>query len=134
MVNRDYLGVSTRNITSFSDKGEYEYASDIQNVIQSIASILSSNGEIFFTRNRNSNLRLLMFQPNDSVTSDLLRFFIIKAIEDNVKTVQSVTVNVLTSNQPNLLNAEIVFTVVNSNKVGSFIYPFFLQDTNGVVR
>lgn len=130
--NFRYLGVSTRTITSFDAQGRVEYAVGFFNVIQAIARALKIQGDVFFLRAKNSGLRRLMFQPRDNVTADLLRYFIIKAIQENVKQVAAVSVEVLFPEQENLLNAKITFKVISSNEVGSFIYPFFLQNEDGL--
>lgn len=131
MPSFDYLGVSSRTKTAFDENGLPLRAEGFDNIIQAIARAISIDGDVFFLRSKKSRLQQLQFQQRDEVTASLLRYFLLRAMQNEVKQVAKASIEVFyPEDEPSRLDALITFTVKGSNAKGSMVYPYYLQNGN----
>lgn len=96
-------------------------------VIQSIIEILNTpKGTRFFNPDYGSRLKEMLFEPNDEVLQDLLKVFIYEAIRDWEKRAKYVSTS-FTFNDTGAVMCEISVRILPSNRVESFIYPFYRE-------
>ena len=108
-------------------QGAVDTISDIPLIEQSIITILNTpKGSRFFLPEFGSRLKELLFEPNDDVLQDLLRFFVFEALRDWEKRAEFVDI-VFDKPSEDVLNCEIKYRILQSNEINSFIYPFYRQ-------
>jgi phage baseplate assembly protein W len=76
-----------------------------------------------------SNVRDLIFEPNDMILKPLLYYAIVSAIQRweariTITTVQYATEDVGTGVPPNQINITINYIINATNQPGSYVYPF----------
>lgn len=104
--------------------GGIVYLTDVALINQSINDILDTPiGSRFYNEEYGSNIRKLTFEQNDSILYGLLYTFIKTALSNWEKriTVDSINFN----NGLNYIECNIRYTILASNEVNSFIYPFY---------
>ena len=123
MVNNAYLGQGLKYPLQL-EGGSIALNNGIPLVEQSIITILNTpKGSRFFLPEFGSRLKELIFEPNDDVLEDLLRVFIYEAIRDWEKRARFVSVSF--TREVDVTYCEIRYSVLPSNEVNSFIYPFY---------
>lgn len=126
---REYLGQGIK----FPDRlvnGKRSLVNDKELVEQSIKIILDTpKGHRFMLPEFGSRLHELIFEPNDDVLKDLMAYFIYEAITTWEKRVQYVKTE-FEKPAPDTLNCIVYYSILQSNEINSFVYPFYRKLTS----
>lgn len=124
-MDKVYLGKGLAYPTTLVN-GSATLVREADLIKQSISIILKTpKGSRFMLPEFGSRLDELMFEQNDEVLRDLLRFFIYEALtqwETRIR-FQSVAF----SQDREAVYCELKYTILKSNEIDSFIYPFYRQ-------
>lgn len=127
MANDKILGTSVKYPIQTDVKGQLEKVSGLENINQSINSILITPlGSAFYQEDRGSLLNSLIFEPNDNVLKSLLDYFIIDALSNWEKRIK-VTDIIYENINENQMNCIIYYVIQSTALRGSYIYPFNRQ-------
>jgi len=129
MANRDFLGVGIKYPFEIDEFGSIRTASRLDLIQQSIVRILETKkGSQLFNRDFGSYIRELLYEPNDAILFSLLDFHVSEAIQEWEKRVEGVNTNIeINSKEPSRVDIRIQYTIVASNVVDSFIFPFYRE-------
>lgn len=123
----NYLGTGLSH-PLIVEQGKGLTVSDQRLIEQSIAIILETpKGTRFFLPDFGSRLSELLFEPNDEVVADLLKFFIDEAISEWERRIKIERID--TEIKETTINCNIQYRILQSNEVKSFIYPFYKKIT-----
>lgn len=122
-MDKSYLGVGIKYpITLVGGSVQLQQGEAL--VEQSIITILNTpKGSRFFLPEYGSRLKELLFETNDDVLFDLLEVFIHEAITEWEKRAKFVKANF--ERKDDAVFCEIHYSILPSNQVNSFIYPFY---------
>lgn len=95
------------------------------NVInQSIALILGTRiGERYNNNEFGSNVKDLVFEPNDTILKDLLYYSVVSALQRWEKRITILDVAFSNENE-HLINVTISYKINSTHTIGSYVYPF----------
>lgn len=123
-MERDYLGRGLQYPVTLPN-GRGLLVSDTTLINQSIYIILSTpKGTRFMLPEFGSRSTEILFEPNDEVLYDLLTLFISEALEEWEKRIKVLKV-VCTSDSETVVMCEVVYKILASNEIESYIYPFY---------
>jgi phage baseplate assembly protein W len=107
----DFSTDFSRNpITGFLAKVNNEQ--DAKQMIRNL--ILTNCGERFYQKNVGSVINSLMFEPADAVTIGRLRDTIAQTIQNNLRFITLIGVNIQDNSAQNAYRITIVFSIINS--------------------
>jgi len=119
----EYLGVGLQFPLNLVD-GSANLVSDNLLIQQSIVDILNTpKGGRFFLPQYGSRLRELIFEVNDDLLIDLMKVFIVGALNEWEKRIA--IKDVIFDVRDTTVDCRITYTVLSRNEVDSFIYPFY---------
>ena len=121
--NFQYLGNALKSPLSIQ-RGRVLSVTGTETVRQSIERLLSTpKGSVFFNREYGSRIEEMLFETNNSVAAEMLRFFIYEAIRDGEPRVRFVECQ--TSIEDNAIFCDIKYLILSTNEIQSFVYPFY---------
>lgn len=121
--NFQYLGTSIKSPWQIQ-KGRVTTVTGTENVRQSIERLLSTpKGSVFFSREYGSRIAEMLFETNNTVAAEMLRFFIFEAIRDWEPRVKFVACT--TQIEDNRIMCDIQYRILSTNEIQSFVYPFY---------
>jgi len=121
--NFQYLGNALKSPISIQ-RGRVLSVTGTETVRQSIERLLSTpKGSVFFNREYGSRIEEMLFETNNSVAAEMLRFFIYEAIRDQEPRVRFVECQ--TSVEDNAIFCDIKYRILSTNEIQSFVYPFY---------
>lgn len=124
-MERDYLGKALRFPFKLLN-GRGEVVTDSELIKQSISRLLNTPvGTRFMLPEYGSRVRELLFEPNDNLVKDLLRVFVKEAIDKWETRVRYNKCNFYSTED--YLAIEIHYTILKSNEIDSFVFPFYRQ-------
>lgn len=110
------------------DNGSPVLATNEELLSQSIAEYLSTPVNTrFFLGEVGSRIREHLFEPNDEVLYDMLRFHIAECIRQWERRVEFLNVNFTRSDQENLLLCEVTCRDTQEDLPFTFVYPYYRQ-------
>jgi len=129
MAQRKYLGIGIKYPIEISSTGAVELNSDVALVRQSIVRILETKkGSVFNNRSFGSDVRDLLFEPNDSILFSLLDYHVVEGIRQSEKRVANVSTEITNnSSESSRVDVKIKYSILASNEVDSFIFPFYRE-------
>lgn len=132
MSDKPYLGQGIKYPHVINIFGRIDYESDVALIKQSLAILFETPlGTEFYREHYGSDIRLAMFEQNDSITKSLLDYYLVDAIARWERRINVIDVEYETiGSQPDLINCRIVFQVRQSSEIDSFIYPFYRELKN----
>ncbi len=118
------LGKSVKYPMQSNVKGQQEKVDGLDNINQSIYSVLSTPvGSAFYQEDRGSQLHTLAFEPNDAILKSLLNFFIVEALAKWEKRIKVTDIAYLNVNDSQI-NCKIFYIVKATGLESSYVYPF----------
>lgn len=122
-----YLGTSLSFPLGVNQYGRAVTVGGLDNIKQALLRLLSTEqGSRFFLPEYGSRLQDLVFEPNDEVLQASIRLSVSEAIETWEGRVRFIDVAFQADDKkPDLLNCTVSYTVLASNSVDSFVYPFY---------
>lgn len=123
-----YIGIGMQFPQTF-DGGTTAINALLKRINQSIYMILSTTpGERVFRPDFGSNLRKIVFDPNDAMSVNLLRVTVEDALRKWEKRIDILHVTVLSSDDDKDLNQmgiAIQYKIVGTSIVGNYVYPYY---------
>lgn len=128
IIDRPYLGTSVRLPVEL-EKGAGVIADGLRSVEQSIISILTTPvGSRFMLYEYGSKLDELCFEPNDVVLEALLHTYVLEALEQWERRADFTDTEIsFPKDNPNKVNIKIFYSILPSNEINSFVFPFYRQ-------
>ncbi len=118
-----YLGIALKAPLEIQ-KGRVTTVTGTETVRQSIERLLSTpKGSVFFNRQYGSRIAEMLFETNNTVAAEMLRFFIFEAIRDWEPRVKFVACNTII--EDNRIMCDIQYRILSTNEIQSFVYPFY---------
>lgn len=109
--------------------GAAQVSSGFDLIRSSIKNILAfSVGDRFFLGEFGSRLDELLEEPNDEILQNLITSFVIDAVTQWEKRVQSVSTTIDSVTDAAVM-VEVSYQIVNTQNSDSFVYPFYRQIT-----
>lgn len=120
------IGTGIRFPEPFDDStGRAVTASGLDKINNSILHILGTPiGTRFFLPEFGSRLYELVFEPNDSIFSDLAVLYIKDALNKWEPRINNINVYPMINEHDNHVPIKISYKLINTNIVGNFVYPF----------
>lgn len=124
-MDKVYLGQGVKYPISLIN-GSADLVKESELIKQSIGIVLKTpQGSRFMLPEYGSRLDELMFEPNDEVLQDLVKFFIYEALAKWETRIKFQKIDFTQENE--ILYCEITYKILKSNEIDSFIYPFYRQ-------
>lgn len=103
-------------------------AESLEKVKMAIRQILGTKiGTRVIDRDFGSDLRSLVFEPIDSVTTTSLRLTITEALQTWERRIQLLNVQVnIDRADEGVLDAEISFRIISTQQIGNLVFPFYI--------
>lgn len=129
---RPWLGQGIKFPFEVDRFGRIALANDIDLVNQSLSIIFSTSlGSEFYREHEGSQLKEVMFEPNDQVVMGLLDYIVNDAIAKWEGRVRLADIRYdFPNNRPELINIYVFYTLRQSNEVKSFVFPFYRELKN----
>ena len=122
------LGVSQPDVFN-SLSGGVSLSTGVDRINQSIRAILSTRkGERFYLPEFGCKLADLVFEPYEW-TTEVIRLYTVEALEKWEKRIKVLSVDVqdtVNNIENSILPISIVYSIVATNVVGNYVYPFVL--------
>lgn len=119
----NYLGIGIKYPIEVVN-GKPSLSSGEENIKQSINDILTTPlGSKLFNPDYGSRLEELTFEQNDEILISLIEMFIAEAISFWEQRIRLRKVKYTQEND--VILCEISYTILSSNEIDSFIYPFY---------
>lgn len=113
------------DINYHNGKGVTRSISGEEKINESIFSILSTRvGERFFLPEYGSMLHTLIFEQNTLILHDMIGIYIRQALGKWEKRIEIEDIIVGKQDDSNTVPVNIIYRIVNSNVIGSYVYPF----------
>lgn len=118
-----YLGTALTSPLSI-ERGRATIVSKTKTVKQAIERLLGTpRGSVFFNRAYGSRVDELLFEPNTTVLTGLLRHYIHEAIAEWEPRVKFIDMDIRV--EDNRCDCFIRYRILASNEVDALIYPFY---------
>lgn len=118
-----YLGTALKSPLDLK-RGRVTLVSGTETVRQAIERLISTpKGSIFFNRQYGCRIEEMLFEPNNDIASEMIRFYIYEAIRDFEPRVAFVDIQ--TTIDDNRIDCIIKYRILATNEIQSFIYPFY---------
>lgn len=132
MASRPYLGQGTKHPHSIDQFGKIELQSDSALIKQSLEILFAEPiGSEFYREHYGSNIKQAMFEPNDSILSSLLDYYILDAIQKWERRIQVSDIKYQRdAGQTKFINVMIVYRIKQSSEIDSFIFPYYTELKN----
>lgn len=125
MIPSNYIGVGLASPLNLSN-GEATLSTDRSLITMSMNRILGEQrGSRYFGYDFGSRVEEILFEPNDEVLLDLLRVFVIEALAKWEKRAKIESVRL--AQYHDRIDCEIMFKVLPSNEIDSYIHPFYTK-------
>lgn len=122
-----YLGTALSYPIEVNELGRVKTVTGRAVIPQSIKNILDTPlGSRYFLPEYGSQIQELLFEPNDEILKALLTHYIGNALalwEKRIK-VEEISIEMAT---PERVNCVIIYRILQSNEIDSFIYPFYRE-------
>lgn len=131
-VFRPYLGVGVKHPHSIDQFGKVELQSDTELIKQSLEILFSEPvGSEFFREHYGSKIKLAMFEPNDTVLTSLLDFYLMDAVQQWERRIQVIDIQYQRiGSESSYLNVIISYRIKQSSEIDSFIFPYYTELKN----
>lgn len=138
MVDDDqaYLGTGWSFPPTFDqNKRGVQLVSGEQDICESLNVLLSTSiGERVMQPTYGCDLTELLFEPLNATVSSHIKELVRTAILYNEPRIKLLTIDLQLDRQlEGVVNIQLDFTVLSTNSRFSFVYPFYLQEGNGLV-
>lgn len=132
MAARKYLGQGLKFPFEVDPYGRIALQNDIELVKQSLDILFREPlATEFFREHYGSQVREVLFEPNDAIARGLLDYFIVDAIQKWENRIQLVDIKYDQPPQtPSLIMCTIFFIIRQSSQIDSFIFPFYRELKN----
>jgi len=128
---KDILGVGISFPLALNTRGGIRVSSGDDKVRQSISIILGTqHGERVMRPNFGSNLRRLVFSPNNSATASLAKHYVEESLTTWEPRIRLDEVIVSNDNEKARLMIHIYYRIRSTNEAQNMVYPFYLQPAN----
>lgn len=108
-----------------STTGDIDTNTGTDRLHQSIYYILSTiPGERFFMPEFGSKLYLVLFEPNDYITSDLIQTYVKEALDRWEPRIEVISVDPQNIGEDNVIPVMITFRIKATNMIDNYVYPF----------
>ncbi len=108
-----------------STTGDININTGTDRLHQSIYYILSTiPGERFFVPEFGSKLYLVLFEPNDYITSDLIKTYVKEALDRWEPRIEVISVDPQSIGEDNVIPVMITFRIKATNMIDNYVYPF----------
>nr|DAM96440.1 MAG TPA: Baseplate wedge protein [Caudoviricetes sp.] len=108
-----------------STTGDININTGTDRLHQSIYYILSTiPGERFFVPEFGSKLYLVLFEPNDYITSDLIKTYVKEALDRWEPRIEVISVDPQNIGEDNVILVMITFRIKATNMIDNYVYPF----------
>lgn len=108
-----------------STTGDININTGTDRLHQSIYYILSTiPGERFFVPEFGSKLYLVLFEPNDYITSDLIKTYVKEALDRWEPRIEVISVDPQNIGEDNVIPVTITFRIKATNMIDNYVYPF----------
>ena len=108
-----------------STTGDININTGTDRLHQSIYYILSTiPGERFFVPEFGSKLYLVLFEPNDYITSDLIKTYVKEALDRWEPRIEVISVDPQNIGEDNVIPVMITFRIKATNMIDNYVYPF----------
>lgn len=124
----DIIGKGFAYPLQINPRGGIKTSQHAEKIRQSILIILGTqHGERLMRPNFGSNLKRLLFAPNNSATANLTRFYVEESLETWEPRIQLEDIIVTNDNKNARLLIDIRYRIKSTNEPGNLVYPFYLQ-------
>lgn len=128
MMITDFLGRGFYFPLQPNQRGGIRAAKHDEKIRQSILIILGTqHGERLMRPNFGSNLKSLVFAPNNAATANLARFYVEEGLKTWEPRIQVEEVIITNDNAQARLLIDIHYRIRSTNEPGNLVYPFYLQ-------
>lgn len=108
-----------------NNEGRPDYINDTRLIVSSINMILGSSKNVrYFNENFGSRIHELLHEPNDSVATTLLEYFILEALSTYEKRIVLQSVRVVSYNL-SVVNILLKYTITNTKVEDTLIFPYY---------
>lgn len=127
-MNGDFLGKGIAFPMQISQRKGIKVSSGEEKVKESIRIILGTqHGERLMRPNFGSNLKSLVFAPNDAATANMARHLVEEALRTWEPRIILDNVHVENDDAEARLLIEIVYRIKGTNEPQNLVYPFYLE-------
>jgi len=127
-MDTDIIGKGFAFPLQINPRGGIKSSKHAEKIRQSILVILGTqHGERLMRPNFGSNLKRLVFAPNNTATANLARFYVEESIKTWEPRIQLDEVIVKNDNKNTKLLIDIRYRIKSTNEPGNLVYPFYLQ-------
>ncbi len=127
-MNRDFLGKGFASPLQINVRGGIKGAKQEEVIRQSILVILGTQqGERVMRPTFGSNLKSLLFAPNNIATANLARYYVEESLQTWEKRITLDEVLVENDSSDARLLIHIRYRIKSTNEPGNLVYPFYLQ-------
>jgi phage baseplate assembly protein W len=127
-MKNDIFGQGISFPLQMNNQGGIRQAGQDEKVSQSIRIILGTqHGERVMRPTFGSNLRRLVYAPNNAATASLAKFYVEESLKTWEPRIQLDDVVVENDNPNGRLMIQIYYRLKSTNEAGNLVYPFYLQ-------
>lgn len=132
MAARSYLGQGLKFPFEVDTFGRVALQNDKELVKQSLEILFNEPvGTELMREHYGSQVREVIFEPNDVIAAGLLDYFIVDAIQKWERRIQIIDITYDQPPQsPALINCSIKYLIKQSSEIDSFIFPFYRELKN----
>ncbi len=127
-MNTDILGKGFSYPLQIDHRGGIKISKHEQKVKDSIMIILGTqHGERLMRPKYGSNLKSLVFLPNNTGTANLARYYVEEALKTWEPRIILDEVVVVNRHAEGFLNIDIKYRLISTNEPQNLVYPFYLE-------
>jgi phage baseplate assembly protein W len=129
MAESSFLGQGIKFPYEVDKFGRIALSSDVEKIVQSLQTLFAEpTGTELMREEYGSDIRLALFEPNDTIVRGLLDYFIVKAIgqwETRIKVIDIVYSTPI--DKPDTIQCSVFCIVKQTSETFSFIFPFIRE-------